>query len=175
MAFEIAIASVNEYKEIGEFMASVYAALEGFPRREEQPKYYALFDKLNSLAANTETDLITARTPEGLLLGCVIYFGDMQYYRSGGSATRIENASGLRLLAVHPSARGQGIGKALTDRCVDLARSKNQQQIVLHTTEYMKAAWNLYEKMGFKRYKEIDFLQEELPVFGFHLMLKPEN
>jgi hypothetical protein len=39
----------------------------------------------------------------------------------------------------------------------------------------MKAAWSLYEKMGFKRYKEIDFLQEELPVFGFHLMLKPED
>lgn len=46
-------------------------------------------------------------------------------------------------------------------------KSKKQPQIILHTTSYMKAAWSLYEKMGFERYEEVDFMQGELPVFGF--------
>lgn len=170
--YDIAVAIENEHAEIGEFMANVYASLAGFPGRQEQPEYYALFSNLHSLTDKAETDLITARTPDGKLLGCVVYFGDMKNYGSGGTATSIENASGLRLLAVLPSARGNGIGKALTDTCIHLARSKNHEQIVLHTTEYMKAAWHLYGKMGFNRYEEIDFHQQELPVFGFHLILK---
>lgn len=171
VTYEISIAAVSEYAEIGELMANVYGALEGFPSRAEQPKYYALFDNLQSLADNADTELITARRHDGELLGCVVYFGDMKFYGSGGTATSIENASGLRLLAVHPSARGNSIGKALTDTCIELTRRKNQDRLFLHTTEYMKAAWHLYEKMGFERYEEIDFYQEELPVFGFQLKL----
>jgi len=173
--FNIAIAEPEEYKEIGQLMASVYAALDGFPSKDEQPGYYALFDNLQSIANNEHTDLLTARTVDGELLGSVIYFGDMQYYGSGGTATSLKNASGLRLLAVQPTARGNGVGRVLTDRCVDMARDKKQNQVILHTTSYMQAAWALYEKMGFKRFEEIDFMQEELPVFGFNLSLKPSN
>ena len=35
----------------------------------------------------------------------------------------------------------------------------------------LKSAWTLYESMGFKRFEEADFLQGELPVSGFRLML----
>jgi len=169
--YKIDIAAPEEYTEIGQLMAEVYAALEGFPSREEQPGYYSLFDNLRSIADNAQTDLLSARTANGELLGSVIYFGDMQFYGSGGTATSIKNASGLRLLAVAPEGRGNGVGRALTDQCIHLARSKKQDQVILHTTNYMKVAWVLYEKMGFKRYEEIDFMQEELPVFGFHLTL----
>jgi len=95
----------------------------------------------------------------------------MKYYGSGGAATRIERASGLRLLAVSQAVRGGGIGRALTDKCIELAKQHHHEQVVLHTTQYMKAAWGLYEKMGFKRYEAIDFQQGELPVFGFKLVL----
>ncbi len=168
---EIRIATSNEYAEIGQLMSSVYSSLEGFPSRDEQPDYYALFDNLGLLAGNNYTDLITARTQSGELLGSVVYFADMQHYGAAGAVTQMKNASALRLLAVLPAARGGGVGRALTDKCIELARSKAHSQVILHTTVYMKAAWGLYEKMGFQRYEELDFLQGEMSVFGFRLKL----
>lgn len=168
---KIQIAEQSEYVELGQLMTTVYSSLDGFPNKTQQPEYYAMFDSLDVLADAEQTDLISARTQEGQLLGCVVYFGDMRFYGSGGTATNIKNASGLRLLAVLPLARGNGIGKMLTKKCIDLARDKQHNQVILHTTQYMKAAWGLYEKMGFNRFEEIDFLQEELPVYGFNLKL----
>lgn len=169
--YEIVVAAPDEYTEVGELMAKVYAALKGFPSRAEQPNYYALFDDLGALVDNDSSDLLIARSLDGELLGSVIYFGDMKHYGSGGIATSIKRASGLRLLAVLSTVRGYGIGRALTNRCIESARRKQHEQVVLHTTQNMEAAWQMYERMGFKRYEEIDFLQGELPVFGFSLAL----
>jgi len=79
--------------------------------------------------------------------------------------------SGIRLLAVHPNARGMGIGKALTQTCIQMAKDKKQSQVVLHTTKAMHAAWRLYERMGFKRSPDLDFKQQELSVYGFRLII----
>jgi hypothetical protein len=35
----------------------------------------------------------------------------------------------------------------------------------------MQIAWSLYERLGFERSKDLDFMQEKLPVFGFRLRL----
>ena len=171
VSYKLGFAAPNEYTEIGASMADVYSSLEGFPSREDQPNYYSLFDNLATLVGNPATDLITARTHSGELLGSVIYFADMKFYGSGGTATTLLNTSGLRLLAVNPEARGNGVGRALTPKCIELAHEKQQSQVALHTTQYMNSAWALYEKMGFKRFEEIDFLQGELPVSGFRLVL----
>ena len=170
-AYKIGFATPTEYTEIGASMADVYSSLEGFPSRADQPNYYSLFDNLTTLVENPATDLITARDHSGKLLGSVIYFADMKYYGSGGTATSLQSTSGLRLLAVNPEARGNGVGRALTQKCIELAREKKQAQVVLHTTQYMNSAWAPYENMGFKRFEEIDFLQGELPVSGFKLVL----
>ena len=95
----------------------------------------------------------------------------MQYYGSGGTATQEKEASGFRLLAVDPSARGKGIGKLLTNECIRKANDKKQAQVVIHTTKAMQTAWKMYEYLGFKRSEDLDFMQGELPVFGFRLML----
>jgi GNAT superfamily N-acetyltransferase len=171
IAYEIGFAKPSEYTEIGASMADVYSSLEGFPSRADQPNYYSLFDNLTTLVDNPATDLISARNHSGKLLGSVIYFADMKYYGSGGTATSLQSTSGLRLLAVNPGARSNGIGRALTQKCIELAREKQQSQVVLHTTQYMNSAWALYENMGFGRFEEIDFLQGELPVSGFRLVL----
>lgn len=171
IAYKIGFAESSEYAEIGALMADVYSSLEGFPSRADQPTYYSLFDNLATLVDNSATDLITARDDSDKLLGSVIYFADMKYYGSGGAATSLQNTSGLRLLAVNPDARGNGIGRALTQQCIEMAREKQQTQVALHTTQYMNSAWVLYESMGFTRFEEIDFFQGELPVSGFRLVL----
>ena len=85
--------------------------------------------------------------------------------------TREKNASGIRLLAVHPDARGAGVGKALTQACIDLAMKSENTQIILHTTDAMQVAWSMYQKLGFQRSLDLDFMQEELSVYGFRYKL----
>ena len=48
------------------------------------------------------------------LCGSVDFIDDMTQYGSGGTASTITDAVGVRLLAVDGAFRGKGIGKALT-------------------------------------------------------------
>jgi len=158
-------------KPLGRLMVAVYSSLDGFPSPDEQPDYYRMLANIGDFTRQSETRILVALTPDHKLLGGVLYFGDMKDYGSGGTAPEVKNASGIRLLAVDAVARGMGVGKALTDACIRLAREKGHAQVVLHTTQAMQIAWRMYEKMGFNRSEDLDFLQQELPVFGFRLRL----
>lgn len=85
--------------------------------------------------------------------------------------TEINNASGFRLLAVDPEERGKGIAKLLIKECIYRAKKLNQDQLFIHSTESMKIARGMYERLGFFRYPEIDFIQGELPVYGYKLSI----
>ena len=66
----------------------------------------------------------------------------------------------LRLLAVAPEARGQGVGKALVDECVRRALRLGATELGLHTSMSMRAAVRMYQRMGFVRAPEHDFQPE---------------
>jgi predicted N-acetyltransferase YhbS len=71
----------------------------------------------------------------------------------------------IRLLSVAPWARGQGIGRLLTEVCIDLARQHGAQAIGLHTSEIMNVARPMYERMGFAIVRELE------PRFGVRYWL----
>lgn len=169
--FVIRNANPDEFDAIGTLMVSVYAQLEGFPAPAEQPDYYRMLANIGELTKKPATELLVAATPDGKIGGAVVYFSDMQYYGSGGTATQETNTSGFRLLAVDPSVRGQGLGYRLIDVCVQKARQFKHRQVVIHSTKAMQVAWKMYEKLGFERYEALDFMQGELPVYGFRLAL----
>ncbi|MDN4165093.1 GNAT family N-acetyltransferase [Cytophagales bacterium LB-30] len=75
------------------------------------------------------------------------------------------------MLAVAPEYRGKGLGKLLTQACIDKAKAQHSTQVIIHTTDAMKTAWGMYESLGFVRSKDLDFLQGALPVYGFRLRL----
>ncbi|MCF4101914.1 GNAT family N-acetyltransferase [Gillisia sp. M10.2A] len=160
-----------EFEEIGNLMVEVYSQLEGFPKQQEQPDYYKMLANLGALTNKPSTELLVAVTSSNKVIGAVVYFSDMQYYGSGGTATREKDSSGFRLLAVAPSARGKGIGKLLTRECMKKTEADGNHQLVIHTTQAMQVAWTMYENLGFKRAFDLDFLQGELPVFGFRLAI----
>ena len=164
-------AKPEEYSRIGKLMVDVYSQLEGFPTPSEQPNYYNLLANVGSLTATPETELLVAVSARDKIAGAVVYFGDMRYYGSGGTATQEQHASGFRLLAVHPGERGKGIGKLLTTACIQRAKVKKSRQLIIHTTTAMQTAWKMYEQLGFKRSENLDFMQGSLPVFGFRLIL----
>lgn len=165
-------AKQTEYAKIGRLMVDVYSQLDGFPKETEQPDYYKMLINVGELTNKPETELIIAVTADDNILGAVVNFSDMQYYGSGGIATKEKNSGGFRLLAVDSKARRQGVGKLLTLECIKRAKNKNLQQVIIHTTKAMMTAWKMYENIGFKRSEDLDFIQGELPVFGFRLTIE---
>jgi len=55
----------------------------------------------------------------------------------------------IRSMAVHPSMRGQGIGKLLLARVEDFACANGYKCLILNTTPFMNRAIRLYEAFGF--------------------------
>jgi ribosomal protein S18 acetylase RimI-like enzyme len=160
-----------EFEQVGQLMVLVYSQLEGFPKESEQPDYYKVLAAVGKLTDQPGTELLIAVSTEGKIAGAVVYFSDMKYYGSRGTATRETNASGFRLLAVDPSTRGQGVGKLLANECIRKAGENKNLKLIIHTTMAMQTAWKMYENLGFKRSEDLDFRQGELPVFGFRLLL----
>ena len=74
----------------------------------------------------------------------------------GGALSRLAWPE-VRLLAVSPAQRGQGIGQALMDECVRRARALGAAMIGLHTSDSLRAAVHMYERMGFERAPADDF------------------
>jgi GNAT superfamily N-acetyltransferase len=171
MNYKIRNAEPAEFKQTGELMVKVYSQLDGFPTKKEQPQYYDMLANIGEWCQKPSTELLVGVSANGRVGGAVVYFSDMQYYGSGGTAIQEKNAAGFRLLAVDPELRGQGLGKEITLAFIEKAKKDGVDKLVIHSTEYMRVAWNMYEKLGFKRAVDLDFMQEELPVFGFRLKL----
>ncbi|SIT49187.1 N-acetyltransferase GCN5 [Paraburkholderia ribeironis] len=162
----------NELSRLGSLLVKVYAALPGFPTPDEQPGYYEMLANIARFAEKPGARVLVALSELNELAGGVVYFGDMSQYGSGGIATTMQHASGIRLLGVDPAFRTMGVGKALTLACIDLARQSGHSQVILHTTKAMQLAWGMYEKLGFVRAEDLDFSQQGLQVYGFRLALR---
>jgi GNAT superfamily N-acetyltransferase len=162
----------EEYDALGKMLVAAYAALPGMPSAAEQPDYYAMLADVAARARKPALTVFVAADPAGKLLGSIDFIDDMTQYGSGGSASTVTDADGVRLLAVEDAARGKGVGKALTLFCIERARESGKHRLVLHTTRVMQAAWAMYEGLGFVRFPEIDFRQGNLDVFGFRLDLR---
>lgn len=80
----------------------------------------------------------------------------------------------FRMLAVAPTARGRGIGTALTRWCVDRAREQGAVALALSSHPDMQAAHRIYERMGFVRAPERDWKpSEEVNLVAYVLDLRP--
>jgi GNAT superfamily N-acetyltransferase len=169
--YHVRNATLDEFIEVGKLMIRVYSQLEGFPKEVDQPEYYKMLANIGELTKKPNTKLLIAISSTNKIAGAVVYFSDMSFYGSGGTATQEMNASGFRLLAVDHDARGHGIGKLLINECIDKAKARNQEQVIIHSTKFMQVAWKMYKKMGFEPSEDLDFIQRNLPLFGFRLKL----
>jgi ribosomal protein S18 acetylase RimI-like enzyme len=161
----------SEFEALGKLMIETYSTLEGFPTAAELPSYYSLLANVGDFSLKPNSRVLVAYSHLGVLMGGVVYFSDMAGYGAGGIAKSILNSSGIRLLGVSPRFRNAGVGKALTLACIDIAKSHDHEQVILHSTTAMKVAWRLYENLGFLRSEDLDFSQLGVDVFGFRLKL----
>jgi len=125
---------------------------------------------------------------DGMLLGSVLLFppappaegkatgsspeGQSTDSLADGDETGIPAAPEVRLLAVAPAARGQGVGAALLAECVRRAKAVGATALGLHSMEVMTVAIRMYERFGFVRDPRTDFRPvPEVLVKGYRLDL----
>jgi putative acetyltransferase len=76
----------------------------------------------------------------------------------GGSGIAAFNDSNdiceLRKLFLLPESRGLGLGKQLTENCLQFAKSKGYKKCYLDTLSSMKSAIALYKKLGFHQLEQ---------------------
>jgi len=66
----------------------------------------------------------------------------------------------IRMLVVDPAYRGAGIGRTLTETCINRARRDRSTAIALHTSPIMTIALPMYRRMGFR------FARDAPPIHG---------
>ena len=95
----------------------------------------------------------------------------MIYLVPSGNPTELfqKNWSYIRFLGVNTKFRGNGIGKKLTELCIEYAKETNEKYIALHTSEFMDSARAIYEKRGFIKTKEIKYLGKRYWIYLLNL------
>jgi GNAT superfamily N-acetyltransferase len=111
---------------------------------------------LAAFEIDTTADIIVAtQTDSSELIGSVMLFPPaLNVYGNLAESSKVPE---LRLLAVLPEARGWGVGKSLTEACIARASSWGATTLGLHTSDSMRTAMGLYEKLGFVRVPIHDF------------------
>jgi GNAT superfamily N-acetyltransferase len=138
-------------------LAAAYAEYESSFPPENWVRYFA--DILDLEGRASASQLLIAEG-NGEMVGCVSYFppGSKTSYPSDAFSEHWpDDWAAFRLLAVAPSARGQGVGRRLTEVCIEKAREQGAPTLGLHTTQPMKVARAMYERLGFERAPKYDF------------------
>jgi GNAT superfamily N-acetyltransferase len=94
-----------------------------------------------------DTRLVVAQRGDRIV-GSVTMYPDWRGAQAG--------TLGVRLLAVTPGERGTGVGTALLEHCVEVAKAEGKQRVVLTTTQEMDAVRDLLDRLGFERATDLD-------------------
>jgi len=146
--------------EIPAITPIIAAALAQY--RNEVPA--AMFDAYVANSCNLvdrwdDADVLVVKI-DGRIAGTVTYFADASREGLGLPG----DWAGFRTLAVHPSARGRGLGRRLIDRCLYEARRYGVATLGIHTAAFMTAACRLYDRAGFRRCDAYDLRASD--IFG---------
>ncbi|MFM9946019.1 MAG: GNAT family N-acetyltransferase [Bacteroidia bacterium] len=75
----------------------------------------------------------------------------------------------IRFVGVNSNFEGQGIGRKLTQICIDQAKETGEKIIALHTSEFQNAARHIYESLGFVKQREFESFGKKYWVFTLDL------
>lgn len=159
-------ARTAELDAVGETMVAAY---EEFSPRDPPPQWLHYLDDIRDVRRRIDESTLIVADDGGRIAGAVTYYADGSKESAGGWPS---SHAVFRLLAVHPDARGRGIGRLLTEECIRRARAAGAAAVGLHTTMLMSVARAMYERMGFVRAPELDFFPvPEFRVMGYRLPL----
>ena len=112
-------------------------------------------------------EVIVAIDDDGRIVGGVTFVPDNA---SPYAEFDSEHAAGIRMLAVHPDAQGQGVAESMVAECLDRAKALGRHEVILHSTTKMVVAHRLYERLGFRRDPNLDWWPaSSVELLGFRL------
>lgn len=152
-ALTVRLVRPEEYEEAGRVTVDAYASSYG----DLTDDYIA---SLRDVAGRVESgDVWVAVDADGTILGTV------WVARPGAplSPSALEGETDFRQLAVDPSARGRGVGVALTRHVIALATERGAERVVMNSGPQMTGAHALYAKVGFRRLTEREHPIEVAP------------
>ncbi|WP_282778507.1 MULTISPECIES: GNAT family N-acetyltransferase [unclassified Nocardia] len=147
MGVEIREARAGEFAAVGALTVEVYV---GEGHVNSRSDYVAELADTATRAAAAEV-LVAVRGDELL--------GSVTVARPGTPFADIARPGELefRMLAVAKRARGLGVGSALIDRVVEIARAEGRAGVVLTTMPTMADARRIYDRIGFVHVPERDW------------------
>lgn len=137
-----------EYDAIGALCVAAYRA-DG-----QAPEGTGYAERLADVAGRArDAEVLVAVDGSGVPLGSVTFAlpgSRMAELSRPGEAE-------FRMLAVEPSARGRGVGRALVLACLDRAARAGCGAVVISVPSVAAPALHLYDSLGFRRVPELDW------------------
>lgn len=166
MTFIVRRARPDEYRDIGQLTLAGFGHLEP---GGELPDGERLALLLDAEGRDRQGVLLVAEGTDGGLLGTASIFPHGVPYARQARAGEAE----LRLLAVLPSARKQGLGAALLAEGATIAAGWGTERLVLDTGQQNLRSQRLYLRFGFEHRPERDVHREppKVPLSVFTLDL----
>jgi ribosomal protein S18 acetylase RimI-like enzyme len=144
----------------------VVAAFEAVPGAHMGGGYA---DELADVTGRLAASEVLVAVDGAEVVGCTTVVPD---HRSPLAEEAWEGECQIRMMAVATHCQGRGVGQLLLDAALDRARALGHQAVFLHSTPAMTAAHRLYQRNGFVRVPERDWiLDAELTLIAFRLDL----
>lgn len=145
----IRAAEPAELATVGELTVAAYAA-DGYL---DGTADYS--DELRDAASRAElaTLLVAVDDTSGQVLGTATFCLAGTPYAEVSRPGEAE----FRMLAVAEKARGQGVGAALVQSCIERARAAGSTALALCSLKQMTPAHRIYQRMGFVRAPDRDW------------------
>lgn len=146
MAGAIVVRQVRpqEYVEAGEATARAYR--EFAP--PEMPQWQAYLTRIADVASRASRTTVLVALVDGVLAGTTTLEID-QHIENDWRDEIAPDQVHVRMLGVDPAYRRRGVGRALMEATIALARERGRSRITLETTAQMRAAQHMYESLGF--------------------------
>ena len=113
-------------------------------------KAYAAWLNIDLSFQHFDEELLEIKTMYAATDGGIILCKNRNDYIACVAIRKITNETAeLKRMFVKPAYQGQGIGKILLEKAIELAKSANYSCIRLDTLNHMLPAINLYKQYGF--------------------------
>jgi ribosomal protein S18 acetylase RimI-like enzyme len=152
---EIREAISEEYVEAGRVTAEAYREFVR-PGDDDWERYLL---RIADVAGRAERTTILVALEDGLVRGSLTLELDARVQDPGEEEQRPlgPQEAHIRMLGVDPAARARGVARALMAESEARARAAGKTFITLHTTQRMRAAQAMYERLGYERIHDIVF------------------
>ena len=154
MTIEVRDIRAEEHAEAGKVTADSYREFA----REGDHEWQEYLQRMADVEARAGLARVLVATEAGRIVGTVTLELDGRIDDDHG--TLAPDEAHIRMLGVHPDARGRGIGALLMAACEQRARSAGRTLITLNTAGQMEAAQRMYESLGYERGEDRRFSED---------------